>query len=47
MKYFDETTSMWIVLNAKNLNSIDGLHFRINNGKLQYSTDGNTWVNAT
>lgn len=46
MKYWDSTTSSWKTLDAQNLDTVDGLHFRINGGKLQYSTNGTTWVNA-
>lgn len=41
------TSPNWVVLDANNLESVDGIHFRINNGKLEYSTNGTTWVKVT
>ena len=46
MKYYDEATSTWIELDAANGDTVDGLHFRINGGRLQYSSDGSIWSNA-
>lgn len=34
----------WVELDTKNLDSVEGIHFRINSGFLQYSTDGSTWI---
>lgn len=36
----------WIELDAKNGDTVDGIHFRVNNGIIQYSIDGSTWYNA-
>ena len=44
MKYWNGST--WEALDAKNGDTVDGLHFRINASKLQYSTDGTTWTDA-
>lgn len=33
----------WIILDAKNLDTVDGIHFRINGGYIEYSTDGVNW----
>ena len=46
MKYYDEATSTWVELDAANGDTVDGLHFRINGGRLQYSSDGSIWSNA-
>ena len=44
MKYYNG--SAWVTLDAANGDSVDGLHFRINGGKLQYSQNGSTWYDA-
>lgn len=46
MKYWDSVAAAWKTLDAANGDTVDGIHFRINGGKLQYSTDGTTWVNT-
>ena len=45
MKIWDDTNSRWIILDAKNLDTVGGIHFRINAGYIEYSNDnGVTWV---
>jgi hypothetical protein len=44
MKYYNG--SSWVTLDAANGDTVDGLHFRINGGKLQYSQNGSTWYDA-
>lgn len=44
MKVYDG--SKWVVCDAKNGDTVDGIHFRVNGNVIQYSTDGSTWKNA-
>ncbi len=32
-----------VVTDLKNVDTVDNIHFRVNAGKLEYSTDGTTW----
>lgn len=36
----------WVVMDANNGESVDGIHFRVNSGRLQYSTNNTNWSNA-
>lgn len=36
----------WVTLDANDGDTVDGLHFRVSGGKLQYSADGVTWAYA-
>ena len=38
--------SAWVKLDAANLDTVDGIHFRVNASKLEYSLNGTTWVVA-
>jgi len=35
---------VFVLLDCKNLETVDSIHFREYNGKLQYSTDGVNWT---
>jgi hypothetical protein len=42
MKYWNG--SDWVSMDAKNVDTVDNIHFRVNIGYLEYSTDGTTWA---
>lgn len=46
LKYYDSASSSWKQVDAANLNTVDGVHFRVYGGKLQYSADGSTWIDV-
>jgi hypothetical protein len=35
--------SQWILLNARNADTVNGIHLRLNSTLLEFSTDGSTW----
>jgi len=46
LKYYDSASSSWKQVDAANLDTVDGIYFRIYSGKLQYSENGTTWIDV-
>lgn len=40
-----ESSPIFVEVDAKDVKTTNGIHFRVSNNKLQFSTDGTVWNN--